>query len=163
MKPVGGIGSGAMAVPIGGGGAGQGRERSIACSKAAMASSQLVMLSSGFHVLPAASRPVQSTRTYAALPAVAHLKLEQLLHFLLGHAVQARRWRWWAGTRVAAEAVRSSEVWAQAFDVELGEVALSRGYVEPVRAWRSAREDPEGAHPPRGEQRSRREGLVLRL
>ena len=86
VKPVGRIGGGAMAVPVDGGGAGPGRERSVACSKAAMSSSQLVMLSSGFHVLPAASRPVQSIRTYAARLAVAHLKLEQLLHLVLGHA-----------------------------------------------------------------------------
>ena len=82
---------------------------------------------------------------------------------MLGHAVRASRWWWWAGIRVAAEAVRSSEVLAQAFDVKLGEDAPRRGYVEPVRAWRSAREDPQGTRPPRGEQRARREGPVLRV
>ena len=66
LKPirVGGIGGGATAVPVGRGGAGRGRERLVACSKAAMASSQLVRLSSGSHVSPAASRPVQRTSTY---------------------------------------------------------------------------------------------------
>ena len=74
---------------------------------------------------------------------------------MLGHAVRASRWRWWAGIRVAAEAVRSSEVRAQAFDVELGEDAPRRGEVEPVRVWRSAREELEGTPVP-----SRRECSV---
>ena len=46
---------------VSGGGAGRGRERPVACSKAAMAPSRLVRLSSGSRVLPAASRPVQRT------------------------------------------------------------------------------------------------------
>ena len=96
-------------------------------------------------------------------PTIAHFKLEQLLLLVLGHAVRAGRWRWWAGIRVAAEAVRSSEVGAQAFDFELGEDAPRRGNVERVLVWRSAREDPEGTHPPRREQRARREGRVLRV
>ena len=116
----------------------------------------------GSHVSPAASKPVQSTSTYGRPQRILNLRSS-----CRGPAPRAwarrSRWRWWAGIRVAAETVRSSEVWAQAFDVELGEDAPRRGYVEPVRVWRSAREDPEGTHPPRGEQRARREGRVLRV
>ena len=115
-------------------------------------------------------RPPQSSRSSALVRAAGHnhLELEQLLlhverHFVLGNTVQVSRWRWWADIRVAAEAVGSSEVRAQAFDVEVGEDAPRRGYVEPARVGRSAREDPEGAHPPQGEQRARREGRVLRV
>ena len=62
VKPVGGRGGGATAVPgSGGGGAGRRRERPVACSKAAMAASQWVRWSSGSHVSPAASRPVRRT------------------------------------------------------------------------------------------------------
>ena len=158
VKPAGGIGEGGPAAPAsGGGGLGGAGERAACCSKAVMQSARL---SSGSRVSPAASRPVQRTSMYGGPLRIK--KLEQLLHLVLGHAVRASRWWWWAGIRVAAEAVRSSEVRAQAFDVELGEDAPRRGYVEPVRVWRSAREDPEGAHPPRGE-RSRREGRVLRV
>ena len=57
----------------------------------------------------------------------------------------------------------SSEVGAQAFDVEPGENTPRRGEVEPARVWRSERKDPEGTHPPWGEQRGRRELLVLRV
>ena len=38
-----------------------------------------------------------------------------------------------------------------------------RGEVEPACVWRSAREDPEGTHPPRREQRARREWRVLQI
>ena len=46
-----------------GGGARRGSGRPVACSKAAIAASQLVRLSSGSHVSPAVSRPVQRTST----------------------------------------------------------------------------------------------------
>jgi hypothetical protein len=47
----------------GGGAPGQGRERLVARSKAALASAQLVRLSSGSHVSPNALRSTQRTRT----------------------------------------------------------------------------------------------------
>ena len=82
---------------------------------------------------------------------------------MLWHAVRASRWLWLACIRFAAEAIWSSEVWAQAFDIKLGKDVPCSGYVEPISLWRGVREDPEGAHPPRGEQRARREGRVLRV
>ena len=97
-----------------------------------------------------------------------------MLHLVLRYAVQASRRRWRADIRVAAEAVGTVEVGAQAFDVELGEDAPRRGNVEAARDWRRAREDPQvtvvprafedpqGAHPAWGEQRARREGRVPR-
>ena len=106
---------------------------------------------------PARRRPCQP-RT-----AVVHLELEQLLHLVLGHAVRASRWWWLACTRDATEEVGSSGAGPQALDVELGEDAPRRGFVEPARVWRSAHEDPEGAHSQQGEQRARREGRVLRV
>ena len=127
-----------------------------------MAASQLVRL-------PRVARRNQAGPAHQYVrPAIAHLELEQLLlrverHFVLGNAVRASRWRWWADIRVVAEADGSSEARAQAFDVEFGEDAPRGGYVEPARVGRSAREDPEGAHPSRGEQRARREGRVLRV
>ena len=60
MKPAGGI-SGGAAAPARGGGARRGRERPVARSKAATASSQLVGLSSGSRVSPDASCPAQRT------------------------------------------------------------------------------------------------------
>ena len=97
-----------------------------------------------------------------------------MLHLVLRYAVQASRRRWRADIRVAAEAVGTVEVGAQAFDVELGDDAPRRGNVEAARDWRRAREDPQvtvvprafedpqGAHPAWGEQRARREGRVPR-
>ena len=70
LKPVGGIGSGvtAVLVRVGGCGAGQGtgtgNGRPVTGSKAAMASSQLLRLSSGSQMSPAASKPVQRTSMY---------------------------------------------------------------------------------------------------
>ena len=74
-----------------------------------------------------------------------HLEAEQLpvLHFVLRHAVQASRWQGLACMRVVTKAVVSSEVGAQALDVEPWKDTPRRRYVEPVRVWRSAREDSD--------------------
>jgi hypothetical protein len=67
-KPTGASGAGhyagTAAARPGGAGGGRGRVRPVARSKAEMASSQLVRLSSGSHVSPEASQPAQRTSTW---------------------------------------------------------------------------------------------------
>ena len=127
-----------------------------------MASSHWLAVGQVVERLPRVARRIHACPAHKYVrPVIVNFKLEQLLHLVLGHAVRASRLRWWASIQVAAEAVRSSEVLAQAFDVELGEYAPHRGDVEPARILCSAREDQEGTH--RGEQRARREGRVLRV
>ena len=115
-----------------------------------MAASQLVKLSSGFHVFPPHQGLSSETVPWQHVrPAIAHHELEQLLHLILWHAVRpgASRWRWRACIGVATEAIGSSEVGVQRLDVELGEDTgkQSSGYVEPVRLAQSARGPGRGA------------------
>ena len=108
----------------------------MARSKAAMASSQLVRLSSGSHVSPDASCPTQRTSTVweHVWPAPAHLELEQLLHLMLQPASSAdnRRRR----GRLAAQVVLAAKVRPQALDVELRAGMPGRRDVEAVRVRR---------------------------
>ena len=117
VNPASGSG-GAAAAAAGGGGAQQGRERPR--WKAAMASSQLVRLSSGSHVSLNASRPAQRISTWDRLHRIRVLNLSSSCTSAPAH--RQRRLIADHRARIAAQVIQVSavpQVWTQTLDVEL--------------------------------------------